>query len=161
MCKKYREHRKGKRQNPNGISAEAQNALVLSPGRCEQLQRTAQGKPWPINTRRDPLRKMNHQEEEHEGEEESAEGAGPGKAEPSTCSLLIKCWCSVDVRHYVQSVLNINATKCPALHSDLVHLTFPVLLSYNLTSFSDVLECCKNILCALCHEEGWSVCQQR
>lgn len=59
---------------------------------------------------------------------------------------------SIDVRHYVQSVLNINARKSPALNSELVHLTFPVLLSYNLTSFGNVLDCCKNILCALCHE---------
>lgn len=59
---------------------------------------------------------------------------------------------SVDVRHYVQSVLNINARKSPALNSELVHLTFPGLLSYNLTSPGNVLECSKNILCALCHD---------
>lgn len=47
---------------------------------------------------------------------------------------------SIDVRHYVQSVLNINARKSPTLNSDLVHLTFPVLVRYNFTSFGNVLD---------------------
>lgn len=161
MCKEYREHRKGKRQNPNGISAEAQNALVLSPGRCEQLQRDCSGQTLTHKHQEGPSEEDEPSGGRARGGGRVSRGSGPWQGWTQHCSLLIKCLCSVDVRHYVQSVLNINATKCPALHSDLVHLTFPVLLSYNLTSFSDVLECCKNILCALCHEEGWSVCQQR
>lgn len=69
----------------------------------------------------------------------------------------------IDVKHYVQSVLKINARRSLTLNSEhlLVNLVFPALLSYNLTFLNNFLECCRHIRLTLCNEYEWSVCQQQ
>ncbi|RMC01208.1 hypothetical protein DUI87_22157 [Hirundo rustica rustica] len=81
-CVKNTENTEKKKAKTKTASVqEPQNALVLSPRRSDQLKWDCSVQtPKPAASGGTLVWKMNHQEEDHEGEEESAEAADPGNA---------------------------------------------------------------------------------